>query len=79
MIILTLQSLKSRKKPPNFGSGRPDRDRIVEGFITTHVISAYHHLRCEFESHPGKVYSIQHYVIKFVSGFLWVVRFPPSI
>jgi hypothetical protein len=33
----------------------------------------------------GKVYSIQHYVIKFVSdlrqvgGFLWVLRFPPSI
>jgi hypothetical protein len=31
----------------------------------------------------GKVYSIQHYVIKFVSdfrqvcGFLWVLRFPP--
>jgi hypothetical protein len=33
----------------------------------------------------GKVYLIQHYVIKFVSdlrqvgGFLWVLRFPPSI
>jgi hypothetical protein len=27
----------------------------------------------------GKVYSIQHYVIKFVSGFLWVLRFPPPI
>ena len=32
----------------------------------------------------GKVYSIQHYVIKFVSdlqqvcGFLWVLRFPPT-
>jgi hypothetical protein len=31
----------------------------------------------------GEVYSIQHYVIKFasdlrqVSGFLWVLRFPP--
>ena len=33
----------------------------------------------------GEVYSIPHYVIKFVSmlrqvrGFLWVLRFPPSI
>ena len=33
----------------------------------------------------GKVYSIQHYVIKFVSdlwqvcGFLWVLRIPPPI
>ena len=33
----------------------------------------------------GKMYSIQHYVIKFVSdlrqvgGFLWVLRFPPPI
>jgi hypothetical protein len=39
----------------------------------------------EFESHSGKVYSMQHYVIKFVSdlrqvgGFLWALRFPPSI
>jgi hypothetical protein len=40
---------------------------------------------CEFESHPDGVYSIQHYVIKFVShlrqvsGLLWVIRFPPPI
>ena len=45
--------------------------------ITTTVVS----------SNPAhcKVYSIQHYVIKFVSyllqvgGFLWVLRFPPPI
>jgi hypothetical protein len=41
--------------------------------------------RCEFESHSGEVYSIQHYVIKFesdllqVGGFLWMLRFPPPI
>ena len=41
--------------------------------------------RCEFESHSGEVYSIQHYVIKIVSDlqqvsdFLWVLRFPPPI
>ena len=55
-------------------------DRMVVGFITTNAISAYHHYRCEFKSHSGWVYSIQHYVIKFVSelrqvdGFLRVSR-----
>jgi hypothetical protein len=39
-------------------------DRMVVGFKATYVISTYHHLRCEFESHLGEVYSIQHYVIK---------------
>jgi hypothetical protein len=32
-------------------------------FFCTYVISAYHNLRCEFESRSGEVYSIQHYVI----------------
>ena len=45
------------------------RDRMVVGFTTTHAISAHHHYRCEFESRSDKVYSIQHYVIKFVSDF----------
>jgi hypothetical protein len=37
-------------------------------FITTYMyaISAYHHKCCEFEPHSGEVYSIQHYVMKFV-------------
>ena len=44
-------------------------------------INTFHFL----ESRSGEVYSIQHYVIKFVSdlrhvsGFLRVFRFPPSI
>jgi hypothetical protein len=42
-------------------------DRMVAGFINTHAISVYHHKRCEFEPCSGEVYSIQHYVIKFVS------------
>jgi hypothetical protein len=52
---------------------------------STFVISAYHHWCCEFESRSGEVYSIQHYVIKFVSdlrqgsGFLQVLRFPSPI
>jgi hypothetical protein len=41
--------------------------------------------RCDFESRLAEVYSIQHYVIKFVTdlrqvrGFLRVHRFPPPI
>ena len=58
--------------------GRHGRDCMVVGFTATYAISANHNYRCEFESHSGGVYSIQHYVIKFVSdlrlvsGFLWV-------
>jgi hypothetical protein len=57
-------------------------DRIVVGFTITYAISAYHHKSCEFESRSDEVYSIQHYVIKFVSdlrqsgGFLRVLRLP---
>ena len=64
---------------------RRGRDHMVVGFKTTCTISAYHHLRCEFESHSGEVYSIQQYAIKFVShprqvsGFLRVLWFPPPI
>jgi hypothetical protein len=54
--------------------GRPSRDCMVVGFTTTCAISVH-----------GEVYSIQHYVITFVSdlmqvsGFLRVLRFPPPI
>ena len=55
-------------------------DHMVFGFATTctYAISAY-----EFESHSDEVYSIQHYVIRFVSdlrqvsGFPLVLWFPP--
>ena len=53
--------------------------------LSTYAISTYHHLRCEFESCSGEVYSIQQYVIKFASdlrqvgSFLRVLRFPPPI
>jgi len=52
-------------------SGYRGRDRMVVGFTTT----------CANPAH-GEMYSIQHYVIKFVSdlwhvcGFLWVLLFP---
>jgi len=57
----------------------------VVGFPTTSAISVCHHQCCEFEPRSGEVYSIQHYVIKFVSdlrqvgGFLRVLLFSPPI
>ena len=69
---------------PSTARGRRGWNRIVEWIynlqsvsITTKVVS----------SNPfyGEMYSIQHYVIKFVSdlrqvcGFLQVLRFPPPI
>ena len=37
---------------PKNRRGRRSRDRMVVGFTTTCAISAYHHKKCEFESHP---------------------------
>ena len=47
---------------------RRGRDRMVVGFTNTYAISAYHHQKV-VSSNPvhGDVYSIQHYVIQFVS------------
>jgi hypothetical protein len=61
-------------------------DSMVVEFTITHAISA-HSWQGVLDTtlFHGKVYSIQHYVIKFVSylrqvsGFLRVVRFPPPI
>jgi hypothetical protein len=46
------------KKYPKTTQGCCGHDRMVVGFIANYAISAYHHLRCEFESHPGEVYFI---------------------
>jgi hypothetical protein len=60
-------------------------DRMVVGYTSTCTTSAYHNQSCELESCSGEVYSIQHFVIEFVSdlrqvcGFLLVLRFPPPI
>ena len=65
--------------------GHHGRDHMIVGFTTTYASSAHHHYSCEFESHSGKVCTIQLCVIKFVSelqqigGFLRVLRFPPTI
>jgi hypothetical protein len=48
---------------------------MVVGFITTCAISVYHHQCCKFEPRSDEVYSIQHYVIKFVSGLRQVGGF----
>ena len=48
------------------------RDRTVVGFITTYAISAFNTDVVSLNYAPGEVYSIQHYVIKFVSD-LWQV------
>ena len=42
------------------------RDRMVVRFTATCAISAYHHSSCDLEPVHGEVYSVQHYVIKFV-------------
>ena len=68
-------------------AGRRGCDRMVVGFITTcmYAISAYRHQSCEFEPRSWEMYSIQHYVIKFVSdmrqvgGFVRALRFPPPV
>ena len=47
--------------------GHYGHDHMVVGFKTTCVISAYHHYVVSFNPIHGEVYSIQQYVIKFVS------------
>ena len=51
---------------------------MVVGAITTYAIGAIHHTHCEFEPRSGEVYSIQHYVIKFVSDLRQVGWFSPG-
>ena len=61
--------------------GRHSRDPMVVGFITTCAYA----ISVSLSPAHVDVYSIQHYVIKFVGdlrqvgGFLRVVRFPPPI
>ena len=61
---------------------RRGRDRMVVRFTT---ICAYHTKVVSLNPIHGEVYSLQHYMIKFVSdlrqvgGFLWVLCFPSTI
>jgi hypothetical protein len=45
-------------------------DRMVVGLTTTDAISAYHHNVVSSNPAYDDVYTVQHYVIKFVSDFL---------
>jgi hypothetical protein len=66
--------------------GHCGRDRMVVGFTITYMQSVTIFTNVG-NSNPtrGEVYSIQHYVIKFVSDlrqvgdFLWLLRFPRPI
>jgi hypothetical protein len=61
------------------------RDRMAVGFTTTCAINAITTKVLSSNPVHGEMYSIQHYVIKFVSdlrqvvGFLRVLRLPPPI
>ena len=46
---------------------RRGRDCMIVGFTSTFAINVHHHYLNEFDFRSGKVYSIQHYMIKFVS------------
>ena len=71
---------------PRWLSDSRGHDRMVVGFTTTYMQSLPITTKIVSSSLAhGKVYSIQHYVITFVSdlrqvgGFLRVFRFPPPI
>ena len=49
------------------GRGRRGHDCMVVGFITTYAISVLSPLTLLVRIRSGEMYSIQHYVIKFVS------------
>jgi hypothetical protein len=57
--------------------GRRVHDRMVFRFTTTYASSAYHHRSCDFETRSCKVYSIQRYMIKFVSDLIqrYMIKF----
>ena len=78
-IQMKLITIAQRFRPTlDMVEGCHGHDRMVVRFITTYSVAM-------FEPRSGEVYSIQHYVIKFVcdfwqvSGFLRVLRFIPSI
>jgi len=65
--------------------GRCGLDRLVVWFTTTFAISAITTKLVSSNTVHGEVFSIQHYVIKFVSDlrqvsdFLRILCFPPPI
>jgi len=80
MIIISIYFLSQHPK-----RGLRGRDRMVVGYTTTYAIVPITTEVVISNLDQGDVYSIQHYVINFVSdlrqvgGFLWVLQFPPPI
>ena len=74
MIFLILRIILFTKEYFELGPGCDCMVHVV-GTTTTYTIGAYHHQNCEFISCSGEVYSIQHYVIKFVSNLRQVSCF----
>jgi hypothetical protein len=69
---------------PIYWRGRRSRGRMVAGFTTVQTV-LFTTKVVSLNSAHGQVSLIQHYVINFVcelwqvSGFFWVLRFPPPI
>ena len=65
--------------------GRRSRDRMIVGFTTNYALVPITINIVRSNPAHGEVYSMQHYMIQFVSdlrqvgGFLGVIWFPPSI
>ena len=80
--IFVINPLPYKVSSYKVSGARRGRGRTVVRFITSHAISAYHHKRFKFESHSSEEYSIQYYVIKFVSdlrqGWLYSLGTPAS-
>jgi len=53
-------------------------DQMLSSFVSGINNHQKHHVNSSVIHHSGEVYSIQHYVINFVSD-LQVLRFPPPI
>jgi hypothetical protein len=65
------------KEMPNQEEGPWSYGSWIYNYLMCYSISTYHYQRCEFESHPGEVYSIMsQYVVKFVSDLWQVGGFP---
>lgn len=59
--------------------GRRGLDRVVNGFTTTCVFSAYHTKDVTKNPAHGKAYSVQQYAIKMVSDLPQVGAFIPVL
>ncbi len=62
--------LSKKRRLSSHVGGHRGRDRMVVGFTTTYAINVYHANVVSANPAHGEMYSIQHYVIKFVSD-LW--------